>query len=310
MELRHLKYFVAVAEELHFGKAAARLKMAQPPLSQQIRQLEEEIGVPLFHRTKRKVELTKEGEVFLEKVYQIFRDLVDAIETVKMVNRGEMGTIAIGFIASAAYDILPAILQHYRKSYPHVHIHLQQLTTAEQVKALDDGHIDVGILCYPDKRENIYLGIDLEVVREERMVIALPKEHPLAGATSSIDLVELANDPFIITGRKANQSHYDIVMHCCYQAGFSPKVIQETQELHTVISLVSSGMGVALVPASFKQLFKKNVTYREIRNNPLTTTTFLAWKSDNRSPIVRAFLELFRDQIRQSILSMDTAVVW
>ncbi|WP_327797517.1 LysR substrate-binding domain-containing protein [Bacillus smithii] len=292
MELRHLKYFVTVAEELHFGKAAARLNMAQPPLSSQIRQLEEEIGVPLFHRTKRKVELTKEGQVFLEKVYLILKNLEDAIETVRMVNRGEIGEIAIGFISSASYDILPAIIQHYRKKYPNIHIDLQQLTTEEQVKALHEGRIDVGILCHPIENDNVLF----EVIRQEPMVIALPKDHPLARETSSINLNDLFNDPFIVTGRKANQRHYDTLIKLCYQAGFSPKVVQETKELSTVLSFVSSGMGVALVPASIQSIFKNKVIYRNIRNHPYTTTA-LAWKSGNLSPTVRAFIELVKKSI-------------
>ncbi|MEC5186658.1 Hca operon transcriptional activator [Parageobacillus caldoxylosilyticus] len=295
MELRHLKYFITVAEELHFGKAAARLNMAQPPLSLQIRQLEEEIGVPLFHRTKRKVELTKEGQVFLEKAYQILKNLEEAIETVRMMNRGEAGEIAIGFIASAAYDILPTIIEHYRKEYPNIHIDLQQLTTAEQVKALHEGHIDVGMLCHPIKIKND--TIQVEVIRQEPMVVALPKDHPLASETSPIDLMDLSNDPFILTGRKANQSHYDTVMNGCYQAGFYPKVVQETQELPTVISLVSAGMGVALVPASMQYVFKNKVVYRDIQNNPFTTTTALAWKSDNLSPTVHAFIDLMKKSV-------------
>ncbi|MEK4884861.1 LysR substrate-binding domain-containing protein [Bacillus sp. FSL W8-1127] len=292
LELRHLKYFVTVAEELHFGKAAARLNMAQPPLSSQIRQLEEEIGVPLFHRTKRKVELTKEGQVFLEKVYLILKNLEDAIETVRMVNRGEIGEIAIGFISSASYDILPAIIQHYRKKYPNIHIDLLQLTTEEQVKALHEGRIDVGILCHPIENDNVLF----EVIRQEPMVIALPKDHPLARETSSINLNDLSNDPFIVTGRKANQRHYDTLIKLCYQAGFSPKVVQETKELSTVLSLVSSGMGVALVPASIQSIFKNKVIYRNIRNHPYTTTA-LAWKSGNLSPTVRAFIELVKKSI-------------
>ncbi|MED0660001.1 LysR substrate-binding domain-containing protein [Bacillus smithii] len=292
LELRHLKYFVTVAEELHFGKAAARLNMAQPPLSSQIRQLEEEIGVPLFHRTKRKVELTKEGQVFLEKVYLILKNLEDAIETVRMVNRGEIGEIAIGFISSASYDILPAIIQHYRKKYPNIHIDLQQLTTEEQVKALHEGRIDVGILCHPIENDNVLF----EVIRQEPMVIALPKDHPLARETSSINLNDLFNDPFIVTGRKANQRHYDTLIKLCYQAGFSPKVVQETKELSTVLSFVSSGMGVALVPASIQSIFKNKVIYRNIRNHPYTTTA-LAWKSGNLSPTVRAFIELVKKSI-------------
>ncbi|MED0765348.1 LysR substrate-binding domain-containing protein [Aneurinibacillus thermoaerophilus] len=251
--------------------------------------------MPLFHRTKRKVELTKEGQLFLEKVYQIFKDLEGAIETIRMVNRGEAGEITIGFIASAVYDILPTIIELYRKEYPNIHIDLQQLTTAEQVKALHEGYIDIGILCHPIKIKND--TIHVEVIRQEPMVIALPKDHPLASKTSPINLVDLSNDPFILTGRKANQSHYDTVMNCCYQAGFHPKVVQEAQELPTVISLVSSGMGVALVPSFIQYVLKTKVVYRDIRNHPFTTTTALAWKSDNLSPTVHAFIDLMKKSV-------------
>ncbi|BBU40765.1 LysR family transcriptional regulator [Aeribacillus sp. FSL K6-1121] len=295
MELRHLKYFLTVAEDLHFGKAAARLNMAQPPLSLQIRQLEEEIGVPLFHRTKRKVELTKEGQLFLEKVNQIFKDLEEAVESVKRVNRGEVGKIAIGFISSSAYDILPTIIEHYRKAYPNIHIDLQQLTTREQLKALHEGAIDIGILCQPANIKND--GIHFEVIRQERMMIALPEDHRLASGTSPIHLEELAGDSFILTGRKANQSHYDTVINSCYQAGFHPKVVQETQELPTVLSLVSSGMGVAIVPSSIQHVLKNKVVYRDIYNNPITTSTAFAWKSGNLSPTVHAFLNLMRKSV-------------
>lgn len=160
------------------------------------------------------------------------------------------------------------------------------------MKALHEGRIDVGILCHPIENDNVLF----EVIRQEPMVIALPKDHPLARETSSINLNDLSNDPFIVTGRKANQRHYDTLIKLCYQAGFSPKVVQETKELSTVLSLVSSGMGVALVPASIQSIFKNKVIYRNIRNHPYTTTA-LAWKSGNLSPTVRAFIELVKKSI-------------
>ena len=185
MELRHLKYFKAVAEELHFGKAAARLNMAQPPLSLQIRQLEEEIG-----------------------------------------------EILIGFIASAAYDILPNIMKYYKKQYPAIHVILKQLTSEEQIKALQEGSLHIGIVSEPIACEKI----THEVIRCEPMVIAMQKEHPLASESSAIDLINFANDPFVLTGRKSNPRHYDGVINCCYQVGFSPKIVQETEEMSSVLS--------------------------------------------------------------------------
>ena len=293
MELRHLKYFKTVAEELHFGKAAARLNMAQPPLSLQIRKLEEELGVSLFYRTKRHVELTKEGQVFLEKVYLLFKSLDESIETVRMVSRGELGEIVIGFLASSAYDVLPTIIKHYRKQYPSIHVVLKQQTSAEQLKALQEGTIQIGIISEPIEDETL----NFEIIRRESMVIALPKEHPLASKTSSIDLIELANDPFILIGRKSNQHHYDGVINSCYEAGFSPNIVQETAEMSTVISLVSAGIGVAIVPASIQLLLQNEVIYRDIRNNKFNTVTALVWESKNQSSIVKAFVELVKESV-------------
>ncbi|MED4268628.1 LysR substrate-binding domain-containing protein [Priestia megaterium] len=293
MELRHLKYFKTVAEELHFGKAAARLNMAQPPLSLQIRKLEEELGVSLFYRTKRHVELTKEGQVFLEKVYLLFKSLDESIETVRMVSRGELGEIVIGFLASSAYDVLPTIIKHYRKQYPSIHVVLKQQTSAEQLKALQEGTIQIGIISEPIEDETL----NFEIIRRESMVVALPKEHPLASKTSSIDLIELANDPFILIGRKSNQHHYDGVINSCYEAGFSPNIVQETAEMSTVISLVSAGIGVAIVPASIQLLLQNEVIYRDIRNNKFNTVTALVWESKNQSSIVKAFVELVKESV-------------
>jgi DNA-binding transcriptional LysR family regulator len=293
LELRHLKYFMTVAEELHFGKAATRLNMAQPPLSQQIRQLEEELGVSLFHRTKRSVELTEEGKVFLESVYQIFNNLEEAIEKVRKVNRGEIGEIVIGFIASAAYDILPSMMKYYREQYPAIKVVLKQLSSQEQINSLLEGTIQIGIISEPTESESI----NYEIIRQEPMVLALPKEHPLAADTSPINLVDIAYESFILTSRDANPRHYDGVINSCYQAGFSPNIVQETKEMSSVISLVSSGIGIAIVPTSIQLLLKNAIVYRDIKNIKFRTTTALAWESGNISPIVNAFIELTKKTV-------------
>jgi DNA-binding transcriptional LysR family regulator len=290
LELRHLRYFKTVAEELHFGKAAARLNMEQPPLSIQIRQLEEEIGVQLFHRTKRSVNLTQEGEVFLDRVYQLFDNLEDSINTIQMINRGEIGKIIIGFIATASFDILPTIIKQYRKEYPAVQVILKQLTSAEQIEALQKGNIHVGIVSEPLENDEF----SFQILRQEPLIIALPKEHPLANETSSIDLINFANDSFIMTSRMANQVHYDGLINCCFQAGFSPKIVQETDEVSTVISLVSAGIGVALVASSIKFLLQNEVVYREVKNPPFSTVTALIWKSEIKNSINKAFIEFVK----------------
>ncbi|ARK32438.1 acetoin biosynthesis transcriptional regulator AlsR [Halalkalibacter krulwichiae] len=293
MELRHLKYFVTVAEELHFGRAAIRLNMAQPPLSLQIRQLEEEIGVQLFHRTKRKVELTKEGQYFLEKTYRLLADLDENIETIQKMKRGEVGEIVIGFIATAAYDLVPTIIKLYLNEYPGIKVTLKQITSAEQIIALQNGSIDVGVLSEPAESDQI----SFQIIREEEMVIALPKEHPLVRQTDAIQLSDLASEPFIITSRQANQGHFDSVINCCFQAGFSPNIIQETAEMSTVISLVAAGIGIALVPSSMKMLLQNEVVYRNVENNKFQSVTALAWKQDSPSEIVHTFIELVKERV-------------
>ncbi|MDP9739086.1 UNVERIFIED_ORG: DNA-binding transcriptional LysR family regulator [Bacillus sp. B2I3] len=291
MELRHLRYFKTVAEELHFGKAAARLNMEQPPLSIQIRQLEEEIGVQLFHRTKRSVNLTEEGKVFLDRVYQLFDNLEDAINTVQMINRGEIGKIIIGFIATTSFDILPIIIKQFRKEYPAVQVVLKQLTSAEQIESLQKGDIHVGIVS--DPLENNEFSI--QILRQEQLIIALPKEHPLATETSPIDLINFSDDSFVMVNRKANPAHYDGVMNCCFQAGFSPKIVQETEEVSTVISLVSAGIGVALVSSSLKVLLQNEVVYREVKDLPFSTVTALTWKREIQNSIIQVFIEFVKD---------------
>ena len=297
MELRHLKYFKTVAEELHFGKAAARLNMQQPPLSIQIRQLEEEIGVQLFHRTKRSVSLTQEGEVFLERIYQLFDNLEDAINTVQMIKRGESGKIIIGFIATAAFDILPNIIKQYRKEYPSVQVILKQLTSAEQIKSLQNGTIHVGIVSEPPENDEF----SLQILRQEQLIIALPKEHPLTTEISPIELINFSNDSFIMTSRKANQVHYDGIINCCFQAGFSPKIVQETEEVSTVISLVSAGIGVALVSSSIQLLLQNEVVYRKIKNPSFSTVTALVWKSEIQNSIIQGFIKFVKDSYTPNI---------
>ncbi|MFC7395503.1 LysR family transcriptional regulator [Scopulibacillus cellulosilyticus] len=290
MELRHLRYFIAVAEELHFGKAAERLKIAQPPLSHQIKQLETELGVPLLYRTKRKVELTEAGKVFLKRCYQILSDVNKACEEAQSIYRGEIGQLTIGF-GGAVYDLLPPILDIYQNKYPNLKIIFQQLTTSDQVKALTEGKIDVGLLVSPIDSPHL----KFEVIREEPFIAALPKTHRLAKLKQPIDVSELANEPFIMTPRSVGPSYYDAIISLCFQAGFSPKTSQEVQELQTILALVASGMGAALLPSSFQFLKNDDVVYLPLKKSKATCKIAAAWHKDNKSPIVHSFLNLIRE---------------
>jgi DNA-binding transcriptional LysR family regulator len=193
MELRHLRYFVAVAEELHFNRAAERLHMAQPPLSQQIKQLETELGVELFHRrTKRQVQLTEAGQVLLQAAYSILAQLDQAVCETQRAGRGETGSLTIGFTSSVVYDVLPAILHQFRQHFPQVDLVLQELTTTQQEEALQNQRIEVGF-CHPPIKDTSLVS---ETIRLEPLVVVLPATHPLA-TEPTLSLCSLADEPFI-----------------------------------------------------------------------------------------------------------------
>jgi DNA-binding transcriptional LysR family regulator len=294
MELRHLRYFVVVAEELHFTRAADRLNMAQPPLSQQIHQLESELNVKLFYRTKRQVELTAAGKILLKNVYKILNDIEKACDSAQRANRGEIGEIIVGFTGSATFDILPNLIQMYRKKFPLVDLTVLQLSTTDQIHSLLSGEINIGILCAPIKNSEL----NFEVIRQEPFIIAMPKNHPLASNPAPIDVQELSKELFIMTPRKAGQIYYDIIINICHNAGFSPNITQEVHELHTSISLVAAGMGVALVPYSIQNFRIKGIIYRQLKNSSSTLKTALAWRSDEKSPLVHSFITLAKKIIK------------
>lgn len=285
MELRLLKYFIAVAEELHFGRAASRLHIAQPPLSIQIKKLETEIGAQLFYRTKRHVELTEAGKVFLKRSYEILSSVNLACEEVKRIHEGVTGELILGFGGSVTFDLLPFILKAYRDKFPNVNIVLRQQTTAKQVNNLHEGKIHVGILVPPIESELL----NLKTIREEPFIAVLPKTHPLAISESSINLSSLAKEPFIMTPRSVGPGYHDTVISSCYDAGFSPIITQEAREFHTVVSLVAFGMGVALVPKSIQFLKNENVVYIPLKKK-YTKITALAWNNNVSSTLVHSFL--------------------
>jgi DNA-binding transcriptional LysR family regulator len=290
MELRHLRYFVTVAEELHFGRAAERLAIAQPSLSQQIRQLEDELGVPLFYRTKRFVELTDAGKVFLTEAQQILAQVQEARRAVQRAHRGEVGRLVIGYISSSTYDLLPMILRAYRERFPDVDVALRELTTREQLRALEEEYIDVGILRLPISAPML----NVEVVRREPIVCALPEKHPLA-AQERVAVSLLADEPFILQASQRGAGYHGQLMHLCLSAGFTPNVVQEVMEIHTIVSLVAAGMGVSLVPLSARNIRSQGVVYRELEGSPTLTELAVAWLRTTRSALVQNLLGVARE---------------
>lgn len=290
MELRHLRYFIAVAEELHFSRAAERLHMAQPPLSQQIQQLEAELGVALFQRkTKRQVQLTEAGRVFLQEGYQILAQLEQAVRLTQRTGRGEVGQLVVGFASSVTYDVLPAILRQFREQFPAVQLVLQELTTSQQELALRDRRIHVGFGHPPLDTESLAL----ECISQETLVVALPATHPFA-KRKRVSLRSLAEEPFILFPRYLGAGLYDQIIQSCRQAGFTPIVAQEAIQMQTIIGLVSAGMGLALVPSSLQNLQRVGVVYRALRERSPTIETAVVWNQEELSPVLREFLAVVR----------------
>jgi DNA-binding transcriptional LysR family regulator len=292
MELRHLRYFVTVAEELHFGNAARRLNIAQPPLSQQIRQLERELGVSLLDRTKRGVQLTDAGKVFLEKSREILAEVERARETARQVSRGEAGRIIIGFTGSTMYDLLP-LLHSYRDKYPLVDVVLRRMGSTEQAESLHKGAIHVGLLCTPVDSNSL----NFIPIRQQRLMAVLPQSHPLASRQSPIAVHELKEDAFIISPREAGSSYHDVVLNTCHQAGFVPKIAMEAYEFETIVALVSIGVGVALLPHSFQEFQVQGVVYKELEESYCMLETSVAWRRDEKSCVVKRFIDMVRSMV-------------
>jgi DNA-binding transcriptional LysR family regulator len=293
MELRHLRYFVAVAEELHFRRAADRLHMSQPPLSQQIRALEEELGVTLLERTQRRVTLTAAGSAFYERARAILDAVEDASRLVKRVNRGEVGRLAVGFVGSAMYSLVPEVLGTFASRYGDVDLHLRELTTAAQLRQLESGQIDVGFIRPASQRP----GLAFETVEREPVVVALPVSHPLA-KEPLLDVGQLAGETLVLLGREDSPGVRDSL------AGATDLVhgdVQEVREMQTVIALVRAGVGISLVPESVRALAREGVVYRELPAGGPSVELAMAWRSEDRSPVLAAFLEVTRERVAEAM---------
>jgi DNA-binding transcriptional LysR family regulator len=295
MELRHLRYFVAVAEELHFRRAADRIGIAQPPLSKQIRDLEDEIGVKLFKRTKRRVTLTHAGETFLKEARQILDLSETAVRSARRADLGEIGRLVVSFVGSATYSFLPYALRSFRTRFPHVELFLRELTTYEQLDALRKKAVHASFLRQPIKDDALFI----ETLFRESFIVALPSRHALASRTS-IPLQTLATEGFIMFSRQQGTTFYDQVVSLCHQAGFSPKVVQEAVHIPTVLGLVSAGMGVTLVTASVQRLQLAGVVYRKLAHVDRTTELAMAWRRDDDSPVLQSFLNVTRELAAQT----------
>ncbi len=291
MEFRHLKYFIAVAEELNIGRAAARLHISQPPLTRQIQQLEEELGAQLFVRTPRGVELTQAGETFLRDALNI-RSLMElAQERSRQAGQGRLGRMDIGIFGSGILDVIPKVLHAFRAQHPDVEIVLHTMSKKEQIEALRERRIVVGfnrmLAPLPD--------ISSELVSIESIMVALHESHPLA-ERGAIPLTALANQPLILFPSGARPSFIDKIWSLCLAAGFEPTVSQEVGDAPTSVALVASGFGISLVPKAATSLTLPGVVYRRLENAPDAVVDLSCiFLTDDPSPILHAFLKVVRE---------------
>jgi len=285
-DLRQLRHFVAVAERLHFGRAAAALHISQPPLSRSIRDLEARVGATLLARSRRRVELTPEGARFLEEAKRVIAQLERAVLEVGRMASGAGGRLRIGFVSLADYGVLPGLLKAYKAARPGVALALREMLTPEQSAALAAGELDFGLLLPPVQVPEL----EHLVVQRERFVAALPARHRLAGARGRLAVRELADEAFVMAPREIAPGLHDIVAGLAARAGFAPRVAQEAIQMQTVVSLVSSGLGVALVPASLANLGRRGVVYREIADPHPRLDLWLAWRRGALSAAGRDFV--------------------
>lgn len=288
IDLRQLRQFVAVAEEGHFGRAAERLGMAQPPLSQAILRLEQQVGHALFTRRPR-VRLTAAGEVLLGTARRTLAQVEAGVDAARRAGRGEAGRLTIGFAASVLPGVLPGIVRAYRDAYPGVELRLRELATAAQADALRDGSIDVGFLRQP--AEDAELAC--EPLLREPFAAVLPPGHPL-GAARRVRLGALAGEPFVLFPRAVAPTLHDQVNALCAAAGFAPRIVQEAQEWLTIVGLVEAGLGVSVVPASFRRLRWGGVVYRPLTPTGAATVVSLCWRRADLSPTAAAFVQTAR----------------
>lgn len=291
MELRHLRYFIAVAEEGHIGRAAARLHISQPPLTRQIQKLEEQLDVQLFIRTPRGMELTSAGELLLEEAHNIRSVVEQATERTQRAGQGKLGRLDVGIFGSAILGSIPTLLMRFRESFPDVKIVLHNMTKDAQLEALRQRRINIGfnrLIAPADDITN-------EIVLTEDIHIALNTEHPLAGQ-ASIPFDILRDNPLIVFPTGVRPSFIDKVLSLCTQRGFTPEVAQEVGDALNAVALVASNFGVCLVPASATKLGLQGVVYRPIQDPPNNATIDLncIYRTEDQSPLLHSFLQTVR----------------
>jgi DNA-binding transcriptional LysR family regulator len=293
VELRQLRYFLAIAQEGSFSRAAQRLHVSQPPLSTQIKALEQDIGAQLLVRTNRGVSLTASGQVFYEEVRGILARLEAARSRTVQADRADVGTLSVGFVSIADYGILPPAIKSFRAQFPLVEVHLHELTTDAQIRELRASRLDLGLGLAPVEEPDLEF---LSVLREA-LVLAAPADHPAARG-DPVDLRTLLRESFIVPPRDIAPGLYDLTISRCRAAGFAPRIVQNARQMQTVIGLVSCGMGLALVPASVRNLKRTGVSYRRLRGRPAQIELGVLRLRDSDRGLGQQFIKVLHEAAR------------
>ncbi|WP_414451190.1 LysR family transcriptional regulator [Burkholderia sp. 22PA0099] len=292
-DLRQWRYFVAVADERHFGRAAMRLSMTQPPLSQAIRALEAALGVELFVRTRRSVALSAVGAALLPDVRRLL-SAADALPSLATsLARGEAGTLALAFVSTADYGLLPALLREFGARYPRVRLKLTEATSDVQLEMLAAGAIDAGLVIAPLPPRHA-AGLSYLTVAREPLVLAMPEQAAPGAEAEPVRLDALADLPLVIFPRRLAPGFYDIITGCYGALGLTPRIGQEAIQMQTIVSLVSAGMGVALVPQSLRNLRRTGVAYRPLAGGAPVVETGLVWRTQEVGPVLAGFVDIVR----------------
>jgi len=285
IEIRHLRYFLAVAEELHFRKAADKLFVSQPGLSRQIKQMEEELGFALFERSNKRVTLTKAGKYLKDEVEHIIKNLEDTFDHAQLIHEGMEGQISFGYVGSAMQNVIPELILRIREDYPNIHYSLREMENPEQIDALLLNDVDLAFV----RLEKVPKGLDIRPVFEDTFSLVLPENYELEDINLE-SLVEFKNEAFILFDQSYSPAYYEQVMQIFKQSGFQPNISHNTVHASTIFRLVENNLGLSIVPSSLKLGYDMKVKFIELDKIPQRTILSVAWNTANRNPILGKIL--------------------
>jgi DNA-binding transcriptional LysR family regulator len=286
IEVRHLRYFLALAEELHFRRAAEKLFISQPGLSRQIKQLEERLGCQLVNRKSKKVRLTPAGAYLRDEARYVLNHLELAYRRTRLLAAGEEGELRIGFVGSAMQNIIPELVTRMTRQSPRIHFSLSEMNNDQQITALETDAIDLGFV----RVRHVPRGLELRPIYEDTFSLALPADHPI-GPENFRNVGQLADAPFILFSSDYSPLYYDQVLSICEDQGFSPRVSHRSVHANTIFRLVENGLGVAIIPSAFRQGFDLRIKFIELDRIPQRALLYVAWRRDNRNPILPKLLD-------------------